>query len=88
MPLPPVPDSAHRNQSTAVDFYHPTSLQYIRDACQLLKAYLQLTEQETDDQEKKPRGQSTPALWHESRRLLLRASHFHQIVNMRESTCP
>ena len=71
--LPPVPDSVHSNQSPAADFSHPASLQDIRDACQRLKTSLQLTEQEADDLEKKTRGQSTSALWHESRRLRLTA---------------
>ena len=60
VPLHPVPDSVHSNQCPAA------SLQDIRDACQRLKPSLQLTEQEVDDLEKKTRGQSTSALWHES----------------------
>ena len=59
VPLPPVPDIIHSNQSFVADFSHPASLQDIRDACQRLKASLQLTEQEADDLEKKTRGQST-----------------------------
>jgi len=88
VPLPPVPDSVHSNQSPAADFSPPASFQDIRDACQRLKTSLQLTELEADDPEKKTRGQSTSPLWHDSRHLRLTASHFHQIVNMKQSTCP
>ena len=40
VPLPPVPDSVHSNQSPAADFSHPASLPDIRDAYQRLKTSL------------------------------------------------
>ena len=97
MPLTPVPDDVFctpmlqggkDEQADGTFSAYPVSLQDIRDACCQLKSSLQLTGQASDILEEKTRGQSASSLWHESRRLRLTASCFHQIINRRQTTYP
>ena len=66
---------------------HPVSIQDIRAACCHLQSSLQVTPEEADILEERTRGQSSSSLWHESCRLRLTVSCFHQIINMRQTTC-